>query len=194
MGANTYLELRAVALQRDGGIVAVGAAGFWDFALARVNADGTVDASFGNDGRVLTNFGPDPCGNPDAESNDKASAVGIQADGKIVAVGQSDADGLCNDRNGLSYGGGFALARYNADVSADRSFGRGGRVLTHFDAQHSPPSSSIAEAIVIQKDGKLVVAGLGAGYDFGLARYTTRGRVDRSFGQGGQVLTDFGSG
>jgi Domain of unknown function (DUF5122) beta-propeller len=47
---------------------------------------------------------------------------------------------------------------------------------------------------VIQTDGKIVVAGLGTGYDFALARYTPDGLLDGSFGRGGRVLTDFSTG
>ena len=51
---------------------------------------------------------------------------------------------------------------------------------------------------MVQADGKIVAAGggsrTGAFADFALARYTTRGRLDASFGRGGKVLTDFGSG
>jgi hypothetical protein len=68
-------------------------------------------------------------------------------------------------------------------------------VLTHFVAARSHvPSSSIGQAVGIKSDGNIVVAGLGAGYDFGLARYTSSGRLDPSFGRGGKVLTDLGSG
>jgi uncharacterized delta-60 repeat protein len=65
----------------------------------------------------------------------------------------------------------------------DRAFGRNGKLLIT-----SGPS---ANALAIQADGKLVVAGSGGG-GFALARYTQRGRLDRSFGRGGKVVTPFG--
>jgi uncharacterized delta-60 repeat protein len=86
----------SVAIQGDGKIVAVGCACFddpsaRDFALARYNPNGALDASFSNDGKLTTDFGA---------SEDAAGAVALQTDGKIVAVG------------GGGPGGDFALARY----------------------------------------------------------------------------------
>jgi uncharacterized delta-60 repeat protein len=185
-------EAHAVAIQADGKIVAVGQAGGTpDFALARYTANGRLDASFGEGGKLLTDFTLDPsCSSECEKSNDVAYAAAIQADGKIVAVGWSDAEQRCDGHSC----GEFALARYSADGNLDPSFGSGGKVLTHFDALRTlRASSSKAQAVGIQADGKLVVAGLGAGYDFALARYTTRGQLDASFGSSGQVLTDFGS-
>ena len=71
---------RALAIQADGKIVVVGFAGRLDtkFALARYNSDGTLDATFGVKGKVMTGF---PSG------NDSATGVAIQADGRIVVVG-----------------------------------------------------------------------------------------------------------
>jgi uncharacterized delta-60 repeat protein len=85
-------EANDVAIQASGRIVAVGTAfggpTGYDFALARYNANGTLDTSFSTDGRKRTNFG-----NPDI-----ASGVALQGDGRIVAVGSDPGD--------------FALARY----------------------------------------------------------------------------------
>jgi uncharacterized delta-60 repeat protein len=164
----TAIAAHGLAIQPDGKLVVAGgiyaAGGSADFALARYNPDGTLDTSFGG-------------------------AVALEPDGKIIAAGSSDANGLC-DAMGHSCDD-FALARYTSDGTLDQSFGRAGRVLTHFVGQQRKPSSSIAQAVVIQTDGKVVVAGLGTGYDFALARYTASGRLDGSFGRGGQVLTDF---
>jgi uncharacterized delta-60 repeat protein len=184
----------ALAIQPDGDVIAA-AVGFdydSDFALARFSAQGVLDSGFGDGGKVLTNFGPDPNQITD-ESEDSAFAAAIQRDGKIVAAGFSDVKGLCDDMGHSCRD--FALVRYTADGSLDGIFGRDGKVLTHFVAARSHvPSSSIGQAVVIQSDGKIVVAGLGAGYDFALARYTPGGRLDPSFGRGGKVLTDLGSG
>ncbi len=68
----------------------------------------------------------------------------------------------------------------------DPSFGVGGQILDHFAGEDA------ARAVALQPDGKLVVAGAGAGYqDFAVARYLPNGQVDRSFGEGGKVLTPF---
>jgi uncharacterized delta-60 repeat protein len=192
-GAALSPELSAVAIQPDGKIVAAGEAGFSDFALARFTSAGQLDPTFGDGGKVLTDFTPASNCDGCTKTEDSANALAIQRDGKIVAVGSSDLHGRCDDK-GHSCDN-FALARYDADSSLDPSFGSRGKVVTAFVRRPShEPSSSRGEAVAIQKDGKLVVAGLGAGYDFGLARYTTRGRLDPTFGVGGRVLTEFGSG
>jgi len=170
-------EAEAIAIQSDGKIVVGGdsdADGSDDFALARYNTDGSLDNSFGPGGVVLTDFGV---------SSDGARALAIQTDGKIVAAGDSDADGS-ND---------YALARYNTDGSLDISFGSGGVVLTDF----SGGANDIAFAMAIQSDGKIVAAGRSnadGSNDFALARYNTDGSLDMSFGTGGLVLTDFSGG
>jgi uncharacterized delta-60 repeat protein len=69
--------------------------GFGDFGLARYNSDGSLDNSFGGDGRITTDFG----------QNDFASALGVQRDGKILAAGAADSPGGPYD---------FAVARYRA--------------------------------------------------------------------------------
>ncbi len=86
----------AVAIQPDGRIVTAGRSGSGDFALARYNADGSLDPSFGSGGKVTTDFG----------GFDVASGVALQADGKIIAAGQGGS------------GSDFALARYQGDTSA----------------------------------------------------------------------------
>jgi uncharacterized delta-60 repeat protein len=161
-------EARAVALQPDGKIVAAGGAlgASVDFALARYRPDGTLDTAFGTGGKVTTDFG----------SGEQAYAVAVQPDGKIVAAGGAVT--------------GFELARYNADGSLDGTFGAGGKVTTRFGL--GLPFTR-AHAIVLQPDGKIVVAGTATSAtvgDFGLARYNPDGTLDASFGAGGKVTTD----
>jgi len=127
---------------------------------------------FGTDGKVRTDFGGD----------DVANALAIQADGKIVAAGGK--------------GRAFALARYTRDGRLDGSFGTAGRVVTDFGVARADecaePCERGAAAVAIQGDGKIVAAG-GKGSDFALARYLPDGRLDPSFGRGGQVVTDVGA-
>jgi uncharacterized delta-60 repeat protein len=164
-----------VAVQADGKIVVAGGAG-WNrnprFVLVRYNADGTLDTSFGGDGRVTTDFTP---------AEDAAWGIAIQADGKIVAAGDA-ALGTGNSR--------FAVARYNADGTLDTSFGGDGKVTTQFTRRDDPVAG-----LAMQPDGKIVVSG-GAAYDgpnpnFALARYNSDGTLDTSFGGDGKVTTDF---
>lgn len=157
-----------VAVQRDGKIVAVGRAS-QDFALARYRPDGSLDATFGAGGKVLTGFQPG--------SYDVASAVRLQADGKIVAAGSSASE--------------FALTRYLADGTLDPSFGSGGRVIT-------PVSSADDHLfdVAVQPDRKLVAAGWsfeGGGPHIALARYDQNGTLDPSFDGDGIVVASFRS-
>jgi len=157
----------ALVLQPDGKLVAAGSTSNFDCVLARYNADGSLDTNFGTGGKVTTTgFG--------------ASALILQPDGKLVAAG--DLFTVATNDN-------FGLARYNSDGSLDSTFGAGGEVLTDFGGEE------FATALVLQPDGKFVVAGVSSsGPDFALARYNTDGSLDTSFGSGGKVITaGFGS-
>jgi uncharacterized delta-60 repeat protein len=166
----------AVAIQTDGKIIvgglARGASTGGDFALARYNSDGSLDAGFGTGGKVMTDF---------HGYDDKTSALAILSSGKIIAAGQS---------NDVATNFDFALAQYNPDGSLDSGFGTGGKVVTNFynaiDEVH---------ALVIQGDGKIVTAGIAYGApsqaDFALVRYNSDGSLDSGFGTGGKVVTDF---
>jgi uncharacterized delta-60 repeat protein len=158
----------ALAIQQDGKLVAAGSdnSGALSFLLVRYNANGTLDTSFGGTGKVTTPLGV-------------ASALAIQKDGKIVAAGRSD----INNHSG----GVFALVRYNANGTLDRSFGRGGKVTTMIG-----PGAG-ANALAIQQDGKLVAAGW-SNNRFALVRYNANGTLDTSFGRGGKVTTPLGRG
>lgn len=175
-------EAEALAIQPDGKLIAVGYgsvevefATVRDFAVARYNPDGNLDASFGTEGKVLTDLGG---------TDEAALAVALQKDGKLVVAGVG----------GPESGAHFALLRYHSDGRLDQSFGAAGKVLTRF----SRLSEDGASAVAIQADGKAVAAGASAAagddYDFALTRRTANGRLDPSFGRGGQVLTDFALG
>jgi uncharacterized delta-60 repeat protein len=171
---------RSVALQADGKIIVAGSvATFGDnpreyFALARYTPDGILDLSFGDGtGQVITNFN---------DTLDRAQAVCVQSDGKIVAAGSTtSSDGSQTD---------FALARYNPDGSVDSTFGTYGEVTTEFGQRED-----IAYALAIQADKKLVVAGTStnaSGRSAVLVRYNENGSLDNSFGDQGKVFVDFG--
>lgn len=159
-----------LAIQGDGKMVAAGSA--YDgalFALVRYNADGSLDPTFSGDGKVTTNI---------TLSDDIATGVAIQADGKIAAAG-------------LAYNGGrFALARYNANGSLDPSFSGDGKLTTNFTR-----GSDLAWDLAIQSNGKLVAAGFANnGAQFALARYNTNGSLDATFSGDGKLTTNFTSG
>jgi uncharacterized delta-60 repeat protein len=140
---------------------------------------GGLDSSFGQGGTVSTAFKPSPAF---VFSAGTANDVVIQKDGKIVAAGMAWWFGLYSD---------FAVARYNRDGSLDTTFGDAGQLRTSFD---SWPSITRAQAVAVQADGKLVVAGAATGGMFALARYNTDGTLDPSFGADGEVVTPFGDG
>ncbi|HET9532123.1 MAG TPA: hypothetical protein VFQ92_17315 [Blastocatellia bacterium] len=161
----------ALAVLPDGRIIVAGNV-LSDFALARYNADGTPDFSFGSGGTVITDFG----------GNDRSQSMVLQPDGKIVMAGFSSAFPDFN----------FALARYDANGSLDLSFGSGGKVVTDFDIVDQ------ANSLALQSNGKILVAGFvhhtidGLNSDFAVARYNADGQLDHTFGSNGLIKTDLG--
>jgi uncharacterized delta-60 repeat protein len=175
-----YASARALLQQPDGKLVAVGDAyqpdlGHSVFALARYNADGTLDMTFGDGGKVLAAVDREPS----ISREDEGHAAALAPDGKIVVGGVS----------GL-YPQDFALMRFNADGSVDTTFGTDGRVTTDFGA------SDTIQGVAVLPDGKILAAGYGGteegneNEDFALARYNVDGSLDSGFGKGGTVLTD----
>jgi uncharacterized delta-60 repeat protein len=161
----------AVAVQADGKLVVGGttmvAGSGQDFALARYNPDGSLDAGFGAGGKVTTAFSGD---------SDTAYALLIQADGKLVVGGDTN-------QGSSATGVDFALARYNTDGSLDAGFGTGGKTITSL-AQFSGRDSIYALTLqTVGGEARIVAAG-GEG-DFTVARYLANGTLDPSFGVGG---------
>jgi uncharacterized delta-60 repeat protein len=160
-----------VAVQSDGKLVAVGSESVHlDFALARYNANGSLDTSFSGDGKQTTDFG----------GYNEAKAVTLQGN-KIVAVGA----GLVGFNTGD-----FAVARYNPNGSLDPTFSGDGKQTTNFGGD------DVANDVAVQADGRIVLAGVATGgatgNDFALARYNTNGSLDTSFAGGGRKRTNFG--
>jgi uncharacterized delta-60 repeat protein len=165
----------SVVLQSDGKIVAAGESYNGtnnDFAVVRYNTDGSLDTTFGTEGKVTTAIG---------SGTDTAYSVVLQSDGKIVAAGHAR---FGNDD--------FAVVRYNTDGSLDETFGIEGIVTTAIGS-----GSDIAYSVVLQSDGKIVAAGfsrIGLNNDFAVVRYNTDGSLDETFGIEGIVTTFIGSG
>jgi uncharacterized delta-60 repeat protein len=158
-------EATGVAIQGDGKIVVVGAAGNGEFALARYKPNGSLDTSFSGDGMKTTDFYE--------TYSESATALALQGDGKIVAVG------VAADR----YYSRLVLARYRLNGSLDTSFSGDGRSGTSFG-----PYNGGAHGVALQGDGKIVaVGGGGDGGDFSLARFNPNGSLDTSFSGGTQT-------
>ncbi|MFF0494362.1 hypothetical protein ACFYTQ_35540 [Nocardia sp. NPDC004068] len=170
----------AVAIQSDGKVLAVGTshgtATGDTIALVRYTADGKPDPGFGAEGRVSTDLGTQA---------DRANAVALQPDGKIVVVGSTrDPDPAQGDN--------FVVLRYTPDGKPDPGFGRDGMVSTDFGGR-----ADVAAAVAIQSDGKIVVAGTShgtvTGDNIAVARYTGEGVLDPNFGDSGKVSADLGT-
>jgi uncharacterized delta-60 repeat protein len=165
-------EIRALGIQPDGKLVAAGYAGvgnFNDFALARYNANGTLDPTFGTGGKVTTHFGA---------GSSTASAMVIRPNGKLLVGGSS---GSANPR--------FTVVRFNPNGSLDASYGTGGAAITDF-----APGGEHIHALVHVGSGKVVAAGYASsvgGSDFALVRYSAGGVLDTTFGVAGKTITDF---
>ena len=164
-----------VAIQSNGKIVAVGRAStrrfYGRFALARYRPTGRLDRTFGEDGLVTTNF---------VEREDAASAVALQADGRIVVVG-----GAAQTARDSS----FAVARYTRDGILDASFGDGGMLTTNFTMRDDS-----AADVAIHADGRIVVVGTAGRGKFAVARYDSDGTRDITFDGDGTVMTEVAPG
>ena len=174
----------AVSIQSDGKIVVAGRSVDYDddssrFLVIRYNGDGSLDPSFGGVGVVHTDV--------QEEFWDEGTDVSVQADGKIVVVGESSVS-----RGDPPFAeDDFVIVRYRKDGTLDTDFGGGvGGVLTDFGG-----SGDYARSVATLSDGTIVVAGVSLDVDtgdshFAVARYDDAGRPDRSFGPGGRISTD----
>lgn len=170
-------QAMAVAVQPDGRIVVVGRSDQTgtgaDFLVLRYLADGTPDAGFGQGGAVLTAFGSD---------NDRALAVAIQPDGKIVVGGETQSGA---STTGVDY----ALARYLPNGQLDAGFGQGGKVVTAVSS--STGRDTIYALALPVVDGEQRILAVGGEGNFTAARYRADGSLDTSFGDGGKIRTLF---
>jgi uncharacterized delta-60 repeat protein len=163
-------QAHSVAVQADGKIVAAGctscSSSAGNFALARLNTNGSLDFTIDGDGKADTDF----FGN-----DDQAHAIAIQLDGKIVAAGTTQRSTF-DPRE-------FALTRYNTDGD--------GRVTTQLSNFDEARGVAIQRDGKIVAAG-VACAFCFAGSDFGLARYNPDGSLDSTFSGDGKVMTDFG--
>jgi uncharacterized delta-60 repeat protein len=171
VGRRRYIEAgNGLVIQADGRIVVVGQAGAAGAALVRYDADGTLDEAFGTAGSVVVH-----------DRDSRFQSVAIDATGRILAGGTTGYE--------------FAVARYLADGTTDTAFGHDGWAIAPFGL-----SWAVANSVAVQPDGEVVAGGdwtigcwPGGHCDdvLALARYTTDGSLDASFGEGGIVTSDF---
>lgn len=136
---------------------------------------GSLDLAFGNAGKVVSSF---------SSSIERANAVGLQSDGKIVIAGFASYAATGKD---------FLVARYNTDGTLDAAFGNNGS--TTLDLQLG--SDDVANGLVIDNQGRIILAGNsddGINKNAALVRFTADGALDVSFGNNGLVLLDLVSG
>ena len=134
------------------------------FSVVLTAQPGTLDNSFGDNGKVYSNgqyLG--------------ASAMALQGDGKIIMAGEGTYEGV----------DGFFLIRFETNGDIDQSFGDSGRVVTNL-----PGTEEEVYSVALQSDGKIVAAGVVKNVDFAIVRYMPNGKVDSSFGINGIVITD----
>jgi uncharacterized delta-60 repeat protein len=171
---------RSLLLQADGKLVMVGftSGDATELELARYNADGTLDTSFGTGG-IVTNSSFTA-----AYAGAIYPVAGTTNDGKIIVEGQGQGKGL-------------GLARYNPDGSLDSTFGQGGMITT--PTGQIAPSGTATQGVAIQADGRIVVTGGGTAGGIEIAgvlttaRYNVDGSLDSTYGSGGIVTTVTGS-
>jgi uncharacterized delta-60 repeat protein len=172
----------AVAIQADGRIVLGGVASYRyrteaDFAVVRLRQNGTLDRAFSRDGVQSVNFA--------GRRYDDVYGLDLQPDGRIVAAGLSAVGYRRDDPR-------IAVLRLHRNGRLDRRFGK--KLLK--PGAHG----GYARAVLADRNGGIVVGGLA--YDdsaldtaaWALVRYHRSGALDRSFGRGGIVLSDFGTG
>lgn len=179
-------DCRGVAVQQDGKIVAMGstgsAVGNYDFAVVRLMPDGDLDTSFGaGTGKTLVPF------DLGGTNSDVATAMAIQADGKLVLAGYS-ATGANGDD--------FAIVRLLGDGTRDTTFNLTGRVTVGFNFAASTSKDDQAYAVSVDAAGRIVVAGSvtrdsASNVDFAVARLLSNGQLDSNFDADGRATLAF---
>jgi uncharacterized delta-60 repeat protein len=163
---------RAVIVLGNGDILVGG-----DTGVVRPRPTGSLDTTFGSGGFAAVGFPGGPAGIPN---------LTVQPDGKILWVGAA------TNTSGGGNLSDFALERFTANGTPDKTFGRKG--LVTLDMPAGVEGGEAFNAAAVQPDGKIVAVGsVGTGGRTGhsnvvLARYHPGGTPDTSFGSGGTVI------
>lgn len=147
----------------------------WNFLVGRLNADGTWDTSFDGDGRRVVNF------DAGGGFTDRARAIAVQSDGKLVVVGAADTGP--SDQSDSQ----FAVARLNLDGTLDTTFSGDGKLTVDFSGSDGFPDG--ASAVAIDRFGRIVVAGYAGSNSMGVGvvRLLANGSLDPTFGSSGKT-------
>ena len=170
-------EINAVALDTTGRVVGAGwtwdtgGNGGYDLLVARWLATGSFDSSFGQSGVVKLSLSPIPSTN-----NENLFGVAVLPGNKILAAGYSLSSAGSDD---------LVLLQFNSDGTPDSSFGTNGVVRSRVE---QPDGTDVrANALAVQTDGKIIVAGEGSGAM--IARFNANGSLDSGFASGGVYTT-----
>ena len=185
-GPGAIAHARAIRVLDDGRIVAAGFAGSESpgsarrIVMGRLSADGELDESFSANGILTLKLEGD---------DERASALSVQGDGKIILAGEAAADPESPQH--------FMLARLTPDGALDPSFSGSGYVINR-------EFTGVARSVIVLADGRIVAAGSAAisgrsrngdpvmREQLALVSYLPDGSVDEAFGTGGILVVDLG--
>jgi uncharacterized delta-60 repeat protein len=188
-----YGLVRGVATQSDNRVVAVGNErtqlsdrdGRW--VVHRYDTDGSLDTGFGSSGKVML------FGDHSLNIDDEASDVAVDSSGRIVVVGNHWI--VTAGKKKTKKDNDIAVVRLNANGALDNTFGDGG--VVHTDLGNRKRTNEWATDVVLQSDGKILVAGVRgsvgqhSGAAVALVRYDANGDLDTGFGNDGILVDDF---
>jgi uncharacterized delta-60 repeat protein len=170
-GGNGFGMPRSIIILKDGKILVAGTGVLRDLRMLQFKTNGTLDSSFGNNGKVVTTI---------PATSIWVTTANLQRDEKIVVAATTGID--------TSYY--FSLLRYNKNGVIDSSFGSGGIISTLMATSYEGCTGS-----AIQQDGKIVISGTshphGTDLEFSSARFLTTGVIDSTYGGAGKVYTKF---
>lgn len=161
------LITKSIVQQSDGKILVSGYASNsnkYDFAISRLNSDGSYDTTFDTDGTALFSIG---------NTNDLAYGIALQTDGKIILTGQTS--------NAGDYD--FATIRINSDGSLDTTFANLGKAIQQSFGQ------DYGRSIDIDPNGKILIVGCGNNNKLYALRYNTDGSLDATFDNDGILIS-----
>lgn len=186
--ATSFASLPEIVVQPDGKLLVsapVANTGSSDMAVLRLNANGTLDTNFGNQGQAIVAF------DIGGSNDDVVSGLLLQPNGRIVLCGEATGDPSGN-------GGDFAVARLLSDGTLDTQFSADGKATVAFDIGPTGQREDRGVRCSLQADGKIVIGGSAAvdanNARMAVARLNPDGSRDTGFNGTGTATIDFGPG